>query len=100
MKTRVNLKQMGADLRSMQDLIEMHSHCFVLQAIKYGLLPYVPSIRKLGQEWEWPESHEFVTDPKYWKVGWRDDPTYNGLHDSAVTVREIAEWTCDRERYR
>ena len=84
----------------MQDLIEMHSHCFVLQAIKYGLIPYVPSIRKLGQECEWPESHEFVTDPKYWKVGWRDDPTYNGLVDSADTVREIAEWTCDRDRYR
>ena len=99
-KTRVDLKQVGADLRSMQDLIEMHSHCFVLQAIKYGLIPYVPSIRKLGQECEWPESHEFVTDPKYWKVGWRDDPTYNGLVDSADTVREIAEWTCDRDRYR
>ena len=99
MKAMVNLKEIGADLGSMQDLIEMHSHCFVLQAIKYGLIPYVPSIRKLGQEWEWPESHELVTDPKYWKVGWRDDPTYNGLHDSADTVHEIAEWTCDRERY-
>ena len=91
MKARVKLKQMGADLVFWGVLTEMHSHYFILQAIRYGLIPYVPSIRKLGQECEWPESHEFVTDPKYWKVGWRDDPTYNGLVDSADTVREIAE---------
>ena len=85
----------------MEALIEIHSHCFVLQAIKYGLIPYVPlSPEELGQETTWPESDEFVTNEKYWKGGWEDDPTYNGLHGSADTLLQIADWISDRERYR
>ena len=86
-KTRVKLRQMGVHLGSMEALIEIHSHRFVLQAIKYGLIPYVPlSPEELCQEATWPESHEFVISEKYWKYGWEDDPTYNGLHGSADTL--------------
>ena len=91
---------MGVFLGSMKVLTDSHSLCCVLQAIKYGLIPYVPLSPELGQEATWPESHEFVISEKYWKYGWEDDPTYNGLHGSADTLLQIADWISDRERYR
>ena len=67
--------------------------------MRYGLLPYVPFISKRGHKTTWPESYEFVMDPIYWKLGWRDDPTYCGLKDSAETVFQISECMSSRDEY-
>ena len=75
----------------------MHSLYLIAQAIRYELIPYVPFISKRGHETTWPESYDFVGDPKYWKLGWRDDPTYCGLQDRAETVFQLSEWMCDHD---
>ena len=82
-KTRYNLTTLGVDLVSWGVLNENHSLYLIGQSIRYGLIPYVPFITKRGQKTTWPESYDFVADPKYWKHGWQDYPPYCGLKDSA-----------------
>ena len=96
-KTRGKLELAGLHLPPLEEVIALHGRPAVLKALKHHRIPYVPRISPPCQETKWPANHEFVTDPTYWQVGWRDDPTYKNLEETADELEQIQEWLCEND---